>query len=168
MNLRNRLAEEMEDPVVAEALRNFKSSVDAWSEAAYSRPRTAMRAVRHSWRLAASWALGCVLAVGGLAGWMAERHHRQDLARIAAQKAAAQKALQEQAAALQQRLAAEQTALQEQLAAEQQRAAAAHSATANANTEDEDLLATVDSDVSREVPAAMEPLAQLMNENGTE
>jgi hypothetical protein len=33
--------------------------------------------------------------------------------------------------------------------------------------EDESLLATVDSDVSRSVPAAMEPLAQLMDDNGT-
>jgi hypothetical protein len=34
--------------------------------------------------------------------------------------------------------------------------------------EEEDLLAKVDSDVSREVPSAMEPLAQLMGEDGTE
>jgi uncharacterized protein HemX len=40
-----------------------------------------------------------------------------------------------------------------QLAAEQQR------------TSDEDLLATVDSDVSRDVPAAMEPLEHLMDED---
>lgn len=33
--------------------------------------------------------------------------------------------------------------------------------------EEEDLLAKVDSDVSREVPSAMEPLAQLMTEDGT-
>jgi hypothetical protein len=36
-----------------------------------------------------------------------------------------------------------------------------------ARVEDEDLLANVDSDVSREVPAAMEPLAQLTAEDGT-
>jgi hypothetical protein len=33
--------------------------------------------------------------------------------------------------------------------------------------EDESLLANVDSDISRSVPAAMEPLAQLMDDNGT-
>ncbi|MGB6725566.1 MAG: hypothetical protein WBE74_06645, partial [Terracidiphilus sp.] len=32
---------------------------------------------------------------------------------------------------------------------------------------DESLLANVDSDVSRSVPAAMEPLAQLMEDDGT-
>jgi len=54
---------------------------------------------------------------------------------------------------------AAQTARQARLEAEQ-------SAAANAITTDQDLLATVDSDVSREVPAAMEPLAQMMDEDG--
>jgi hypothetical protein len=45
---------------------------------------------------------------------------------------------------------------QQQLAAQQ-----------NASETDESLLANVDTDVSRSVPAAMEPLAQLMDENGT-
>jgi hypothetical protein len=34
-----------------------------------------------------------------------------------------------------------------------------------AKAEEEDLLAKVDSDVSREVPSAMEPLAQMMAED---
>jgi hypothetical protein len=34
--------------------------------------------------------------------------------------------------------------------------------------EDEELLAKVDSDISKEVPAAMEPLAQLMAEDETQ
>jgi hypothetical protein len=131
------LAGENEDPVVAQALKNFKASVDGWSEAAMSRPRT-VKTVRHSWRLATAWALGCVLAAASLSGGLYERHHRQDLARIAA----AQKAQQQDADATR------------------------HAAT-GAIAEDQDLLATVDSDISREVPAAMEPLAQLMDDNGT-
>ncbi len=144
MNMRDKLAGEIEDPALAEALNNFKASVNAWSEAAYNRPRTVVNPARSGWRLATGLALGCVLAAGSLAGGVYEWHHRQDLARIAAMKATAQKIAQE-------------------------RAAAAQSATANAaaKDKDEDLLATVDSDVSREVPAAMEPLAQLMDENGT-
>ena len=141
MNFENKWAGEIDDPVLAEALKHFKASVDAWSEAAYSRPRAVVRTARHSWRRAAGWALGCVLAAGSLAGGVYEHHHRQELARIAAIQAAAQKALQ---------------ARQE----------AEQSAAANAATKDQDLLATVDSDVSREVPAAMEPLAQLMDEGG--
>jgi ssDNA-specific exonuclease RecJ len=54
---------------------------------------------------------------------------------------------------------AEQQRLQEQLAAQQR--------SQQARQEDEDLLAKVDSDVSRDVPAAMEPLAQLMVEDET-
>jgi hypothetical protein len=139
MSWNNRSAGEYEDPVVEQALRNFKASVDAWSEAAMSRPRT-VKVARHGWRMAAGWALGCVLAAGSLAGALYERQHRQELARIAAAQAAAQKAAQE-------KLAAEQ-----KLAGES----------------DQDLLATVDSDVSRAVPAAMEPLAQMMDENAAD
>ncbi len=148
MNLRDKWAGEIDDPGVVEALEHFKASVDAWSsysqsDAAYSRPRTtAARTARHSWRRVASWALGCVLAAGSLGGAMYEHHHRQELARIAAKQAAAQKALQA-------------------------RRDAEHPTAANEATKDKDLLATVDSDVSREVPAAMEPLAQLMDDDGT-
>ncbi len=127
------------DPEVAQALKNFKASVDAWSEAEMSRPRTS-RMVRRSWRLAASWALGCVVAAGTLAGAVYERQHQQEQARVAAAKAAAQKA------------------------ASLQQAAAQDLATQT----DQDLLANVDSDISRAVPAAMEPLAQLMDEKQTD
>jgi hypothetical protein len=131
------LAGENEDLLVAQALKNFKASVDAWSETAMSRPRS-VKTVRSTWRLAAGWALGCVLAAGSLSGGLYERHHGQELARIAAaQKAQAQKA------------------------------ASAQPAATSAIAEDQDLLATVDSDISRGVPAAMEPLAQLMDDDGT-
>jgi len=116
-------------PMLEQALGDFRQCIHAWSEAAYQQPRAAVSVVVHrSWRLAAAWALGCVLAIGGVSGGIHE-HHQKVMAKIKA----------------------EQEAKQQQLAA-QQRARAA----------DEDLLAAVDSDVSREVPAAMEPLAQLM------
>jgi hypothetical protein len=134
------LAGEIDDPVVAQALKNFKASVDAWSEAAMSRPRT-VRTARHSWRLASGWALGCVLAVVSLTGGLFEHQHRQELARTAAQQRA-------------ERIAQQQTA-------------AANQPAASGAVADQDLLATVDSDISREVPAAMEPLAQLMDDTGT-
>ena len=148
---------------IAQALRHFKQSVDAWSEAASSRPRTVASAARHSWRLAAGWALGCVLAAGSLAGAVYERRHQQDLSRIAAMKTAAQKVTEERAAA---ELAAAQVV--HPAAAVQRPAAALEPAKNRADAGDENLLATVDSDVSRQVPAAMEPLAQLMDDNGTE
>ncbi len=121
------------DAELGEALKNFRSNVHAWGEAEYSRARQVKTVRELSWRVAAGWALGCVLAAGSLTGGLYERHHQREVARIAAAEQAAR----------QQKLEAEQRALKE----------------------DEDLLAKVDSDVSREVPSAMEPLAQLMSES---
>lgn len=134
--LPNEQNEQGTDVTLEQALKNFRSSVHAWSEATYGQARP-VAVVRHtSWRLAASWALGCVLAAGSVTGGVYERHHRQELAKIAA---------------------AAEAARQQKLVAEQ-----------HARTNDEDLLAKVDSDVSREVPSAMEPLAQMMAEDGAE
>jgi hypothetical protein len=121
------------DPVLEQALANFRQSVHAWSEAACNRPRVEMRTAHGGWRLAVVWAMGCVLVAGGFSGGLYERHRHEVMARLAQQAREAQ---------------------QRELAA-QQRAA------------DEDLLATVDSDISRDVPAAMEPLANLMDQQGT-
>ncbi|MGA3129771.1 MAG: hypothetical protein ABSD59_03155 [Terracidiphilus sp.] len=146
---------------VEQALKHFKASMDAWSDAALSRPRTvAKTAVRHGWRPAASWALGCLLAAGTLAGAVHQIVQRQEIARQAAQKAA-QKAAEERAAAAQATAQPDKKAP----AATTQKVSAAQD---SASGEDEALLASVDSDVSREVPAAMEPLAQLMDDNGTQ
>jgi hypothetical protein len=131
-----------EDQALEQALRDFRSSVCAWSDAVYSEVRpVAAVAPRGSWRLAVGWALGCILAAGSVAGGVyVQRHHRQDVARIgAAAPVSAQAAKQQQPAAA-----------------------------PRVREEDEDLLAKVDSDVSRQVPNAMEPLAQLMTEDETE
>ena len=122
--------DQVADLELKRALKNFQSSVHAWSEAVYSQPHLPVQVYRTSWRVAAGWALGCVLAAGSLTGGLYERHHRQELAKIAA---------------------AQEAERQQKLAAEER-----------SRKESEDLLAKVDSDVSREVPSAMEPLAQLM------
>jgi hypothetical protein len=167
MSNRNKLADKMlaveiDDPVIdsltAAALENFKSSLNAWSVAAYSRPRTAVRAVGHAgmnWRLAATCVIACMLAAGSLAGGLYERHQRQEQARVAAAKAAQQKTahkLDLTNNAPEQRVATS-------IVVTKRRPTAVKSAAAN----DAELLATVDSDVSRQVPAAMEPLAQMMD-----
>jgi len=127
-------ADGVPDEELKQALTNFRLSVDAWSEAAYSRPRTTMQVHgRRIGRLAAGWALGCALLAGAGTGFVHEQRLHQEQAKIAA---AAQ--------VERQRMAAEQQARDE-----------------------EELLAKVDSDVSREVPSAMEPLAQLMAEDET-
>jgi hypothetical protein len=128
-------AVDAEDLELEQALKNFKSSVHAWSDAAYSRPRAWSREVRRrSWRLAVGWALGCALVVGSVGGGLLQRHHRLAVAQIA----------------LQQRMAEQQKQLREQQA--------------RAQVSDEVLLADVDSDVARQVPSALEPLAQMMDE----
>jgi hypothetical protein len=146
--MNSKWAGENEDPVVEQALRNFRASVTAWSEsisseaarseAMLSRRRTTAKVARHSWRLAAGWALGCAVAAASVAGALYEREHKQAQDHIAAAQAA-------------------QKAEQQRLAAEQQ-----------SGSTDEDLLADVDSDISRAVPAAMEPLAQMMDEKQAE
>jgi hypothetical protein len=128
----NRFEDGDEDAELGQALESFKQCVDAWSDAAYSRPRTVEQTVRRrSWRLAVGWALGCVLVAGSLSGGVFERQHQIDLKQRAARQRAAE----------------------QQKQGEQQ---------ARAQVTDEDLLTDVDSDVSRQVPSAMEPLAQMM------
>jgi hypothetical protein len=168
MILKDKLAGEVEDPLIAEALRNFKSSVDAWSDAAYCRPRAAITTARHTWRLAATVAMGCVLVAGSVTA-VVDRHHKQELARQATIKAAAQKAASENANAAQPVDAKAPVAIAASQPGEPgvQADAGARPAAAGAAEEDSDLMAKVDRDVSREVPAAMDPLAQLINGNGS-
>ena len=157
-----------------QALRHFKTSMDAWSDAAYHRPRTAAKlAARHSWRMAAVWALGCLLAAGSLAGAGHEIYRRQELAKLAAQKAAEQRAAAGRTTAVQsstQPIGAQSDKKAPVATVRKVSVGAQDSAGSqdSARGQDDDLLATVDSDVSRGVPAAMEPLAQLMDDNGTE
>jgi hypothetical protein len=122
------------DASLGQTLRDFRSSVHAWSEAAYNQPHRRVKVYRTSWRMTAGWALGCLLAMGSVGGGLYERHHAKEQARVAA---------------------AAEAARQKQLEDQQLR-------------ENEDLLAKVDSDVSRDVPSAMEPLAQLMAEDNSQ
>jgi hypothetical protein len=122
------------EPELRHALANFKSSVDAWSDAVMSRPRDQKIAVRRNWSLITRWALGSVVFAGTVTGAVYQNHRQQEAARA---EAAARAAEQERELAAQ--AAKEQTA--------------------------EDLMAKVDSDVAREVPSALEPLAALMTDD---
>jgi hypothetical protein len=121
------------DESLKQTLKDFRSSVHAWSATEYGQPHRAVRVYKTSWRLAASWAFGCALAAGSVAGGLYERHHVKEQAKIAASEAARQQKIE----------------------VEQRNAS-------------EDLFAKIDSDVSREVPSAMEPLAKMMVEDSTE
>lgn len=165
------------DLELSQALKHFKSSMDAWSEAAYNRPRlshsrtAAKLAARPAgWRIATSWALGCVVVLSSLAGAVHVVVHRQQMARIAAQKAAEQRAAvaQEPAQPAGVQPISAQSDKKIPAATMRKVSAGQDSVQARDSARDEDLLASVDSDVSRAVPAAMEPLAQLMDDNGTQ
>lgn len=139
-----------------DALKNFRSSVHAWSDAEFTRPRSVLLAEhRRTWRRAAAWALGCALAASTLSAGIYEHHlHDQSarLARIAAEHAAQNK-----------QFAAQQNAAQDG-DFEQEAAGTAAQAPAQPQGADEKLMAAVDQDVSQPVPSALEPLAQLMDE----
>jgi len=94
------LAGAVPDPEMERALRDFRLSVHAWSDAVYQRPRQVEVAPRRTaWRKAASWALGSVLVAGGVGGGLLEYQHRQELARIAAAREAQhQRQIQEERA----------------------------------------------------------------------
>jgi uncharacterized protein HemX len=127
------------DAKLEEALTDFRASVHAWSAAAYHRPLRVERTVRQrGWRLAAGWALGCALVAGGVTAGVVEHQQNEQAARMAAQA--------------------------QQQAREQERAAAKE----QAREQDTGLMAKVDSDTAQEVPDAMEPLARMMEDGGTQ
>jgi hypothetical protein len=130
---RNGMRDGMLDVELESALKDFRRSVHAWSEAELSRPRTVKTPTRTAvWRMAAGWAMGCVLVLGVGSAGVYEHGRRVEAAREQAKLAAQQEA--------QRRLAVQNSALDEDA-----------------------LLLHVDSDVARQVPAALDPLAGLVD-----
>lgn len=130
------------DTSLDQALKDFHLSVHTWSQAAYSRPRTTDVSIRRrSWRLAVGWALGCALVAGGIGGGIIEHQRQQEATRVPP---------------------AEQQAQQQQVATAQVQARP------QIHSQDQNLMAKVDSDTAQEVPDAMEPLAQMMEEGGNQ
>jgi hypothetical protein len=128
------------DPELREALGNFKASVDAWSDEMISRPREAKAPARTNWSAATKWALGCVVFAGTVSGGMYQNYRLQEAARVEATRAAEQ----------QRELAAAKANKQDDLAA------------------NDDLMANVDTDIAREVPSALEPMASLMTDDDSQ
>lgn len=120
-----------------QALVNFRQSVHGWSEAEFNRSRAARVTVHRA--AYSNWRplLAWTLGLVVVAGGVSGGIYDHHRVVIERQQTAARIAHERQLA-------------------EQQKA-----------QEDESLLANVDTDVSRSVPAAMEPLAQLMEDDGT-
>ena len=129
-------AEDEMTPDLELALREFRQIVHAWSEAAMNRPRLAPLHRRRLWRLVAGWTLSGLLIVGGVSTGFIEHHQQQT------------------------KTAHVPMAEHERMTAEQPRQPAEQAR--QTGQEDEELMAKVDSDISRSVPSAMESLAQLM------
>ena len=131
------LGVEVSDQELETILKDFKCSVHAWSDAAYVRSRTMTAEVRHR---SVRVALGWAMGCLLVAGTVSGGVLERNH-RIEAAKAATA-----------QRAAEEQRQIREEKAAKES---------------DEGLLAAVDSDISRQVPSALEPLAQMMNDDET-
>lgn len=142
MNSKNQ-NRETEELNVEKALRNFRRSIDAWSENEFD-----ARANRLSFRTAKASSASKFL------NWTATPVLRWSLAgAIAISAVAVPMGIQHERHLTAERLAA-------QLKLEQQKAAEA--AAAPPAISDEELMSHVDSDIAQSTPDAMEPLASLM------
>jgi hypothetical protein len=128
------------DSELQQALVNFRQSVHAWSDAEYRSESESNRSRAMRVTVHSVWrpVLAWALGCVVVAGGVSGGIYDHHRIVVERQQAAA-------------RIAHER-----QLAAQQK-----------AQETDEALLANVDTDVSRSVPAAMEPLAQLMEDDGT-
>jgi hypothetical protein len=165
---------------IDEALREFRLSVHAWSaqvqsahaqnacaqklsgwnDAASGQPRRALTPSprRRMRRLALGWAMGCVLVAAGLSAGLWE-HYRQPAGMATAHVAEPHWL----APARQGQRILEPVLIPGKLAQDKPaQDRPAQEAKEDLPAKKEDLLARVDSDVSRQVPSAMEPLAELM------
>jgi hypothetical protein len=135
MNRKNNSGDaDLGDPMLREVMSDFRASVDAWSDAAYNRPRPVLASVpqRAAWRRSAAWVLSLALSFGVVGTAAYEHHHKA----VVAQEKQRQEDIERQRILAQQR-----------------------------EKEAEELMANIDSDVSRQVPSAMEPLATLMTDD---
>jgi hypothetical protein len=74
------------DPEMQSALRNFRRSVHAWSDASNLRTRSvAVATQRPVLRVAAAWTLAGLLIAGGVGGGFLVKQHRQEQVRLAAE-----------------------------------------------------------------------------------
>lgn len=140
------------DPVLKQALGDFKASVHAWSEAEFARLRTAHATAHGLRRWALGWSLAGVLLAGGVTGVVMLGHQgHQGLATANGAQSPTKRTPEP----------VQKTATQE----------AAHAVSTQAavqlDPQEEELMASVDSAVSRTVPSAMDPLVDLGTESGT-
>lgn len=142
-----RFEETAQDPELKTVLEDFRASVHAWSDEAYRSRASVLSSVPHRtlWHRSLVWALSLVLTAGvALAG--VYQYHQKELARQAA-------------------LQHDRTLQHEAQVNEVAHETGVASRTQQQTRDADELLARVDSDVARETPSAMEPLASLMDDD---
>lgn len=78
------------EPELREAIGNFKSSVEAWSDAALSRPRQVAVPARTDRAWITRWALGTLVLVATVSGGVYQNHRQQEFAKAEAARIAQQ------------------------------------------------------------------------------
>jgi hypothetical protein len=143
-----------------QALGDFKASVHAWSDAEFAKPRAVhASATHHGLKLALGWSLAGVLLAAGTTGAVYMAYDRQPDHEVANE----QKAAQRHGTPAQQMPVRQAAQVPDEV---QQREPTTRRVSVQAP--DEDLLASVDTAVSRTVPRAMEPLVYMSNDTGTD
>lgn len=164
MNWRTKKAGEPQmegmDAELKQALGDFKASVHAWSDAEFAKPRAVhASATHHGLKLALGWSLAGVLLAAGSTGVVYMAYDRQpDHEAANQQKAAPMPAAPAQQMPAQQAAHVPDEARKHEMAVHR----------ASVQVPQEDLLASVDTAVSRTVPRAMEPLMYMSNDTGTD
>ncbi|HWT66784.1 MAG TPA: hypothetical protein VN151_11775 [Terracidiphilus sp.] len=145
--------EELEmDPELKQALGDFKASVHAWSEAEFARPRAAHASAHGLRRWALGWSVAGVLLASGVSGVVMLGHGGHQGPAVATVHPAQP---------------AQRSTEPVQPVATQDAAPTASVTATTPESQDEELMASVDSAVSRTVPSAMDPLVDLGTESGT-
>jgi hypothetical protein len=131
---------EREERELAEVLGTFRQSVHAWSDAEFNRERKILPVRKPLFGFRLVLASSLLMIAAGVTGGITVYQHYHDIAIIQAQKDADKKRQDDEKARL-------DKMNQDQMAG---------------RSNDDALLADIDSDIAQESPAAMEPLASLM------
>lgn len=189
MNIKKKSADwpesERIEPELAQALQYFKSSIDARSErwsGVSSVAHPALPTRSHGWRLALGGVLGCLLVAGALTLAVVRTGGHGETHSVPRVTAGASDTPAEQADAVPATIPHTADAVADannnkiaqavrELAAVQElllREAGQDRLAGDGIASDDDLLAAVGNDLTRQVPTVMEPLAQLAAADGPE
>lgn len=130
-------------------LGGFRENVKSWSEGTCSSLRAEIYTPSAHWKRALGWAVGCAVSVVGVAGVVQIQHHGSSSS-VEPQIAMSEKVAEVEPVPLVPQRAPEPTRIERP----------------RQQAHPEDWMAKVDSDVSRQIPEVLEPLAQWTTDDG--